>query len=208
MDRLGLPEPAAIAVLHGLVEEGYLAAASEPRMSGFELTVKGRALAQATAATPLHRSTVEKKLQELIERMIQVNASEEFLYGIEEAFIYGSYLTDTERLGDLDISVTLYRKDEDPDRHMEAVERCARESGRHFGNIIDRLFWPQKQVFLYLKQRSRVFSIHHDEPLLKHDPGIPRRAIFSQRRPVRDGESSRVSVQRKPRSRSSSRVAS
>jgi hypothetical protein len=44
-------------------------------------------------------------------------------------------------------------------------------------------FWPETQAMLYLKQRSRVFSIHANEALLK-DPSVPRQPIFAARSPT------------------------
>jgi hypothetical protein len=73
--------------------------------------VKGRALAAASAAKPLRRATVARKLGELVERMVHVNKSGDFLVGIESAYVYGSYLGATESLGDLDISLSFYRNE-------------------------------------------------------------------------------------------------
>ena len=185
-DSLGVTVPEAQTVLHALLAEGFVEEVPRRRpftANTFELTVKGAALAQASAAKPLLRSTVEVKLAELIDRMTQVNADDTFLYGVEEAFVYGSYLSAKDRLGDLDISLRLYRKETDGDRYMEAAKRSARASGRHFGSYLDELGWPETQVMLFLKQRSRVYSIHVQEPLLD-DPSIPRKAIFLKRRAV------------------------
>lgn len=116
--------------------------------------------------------------------MTQLNASDEYLCGVEEAFVVGSYLGENQRLGDLDISSRLDRKETDGDRFSAAALRSANASGRNFANFIDKLYWPETQVMLFLKQRSRVFSLHREEPLLAQDPSIPRRPIFRERRPV------------------------
>jgi predicted nucleotidyltransferase len=148
--------------------------------------------AQASAAPPLRRRTVEQRLRELVARMVEINAKSEFLVGIEEAYVYGSYLSAAERLGDLDISVSFYRKD--PDRFVERAQRAAEETGRRFGSHLETLFWPETQATLYLKQRSRVFSIHDNEELLK-EPSVPRQAIFAARRPtLREPDAARPPV--------------
>jgi DNA-binding MarR family transcriptional regulator len=184
-EHLGITETAAKEVIDSLIAEGFLEA-RRTRRDGvrFDRTVKGSALAMASAAKPLQRSTVETRLKELIDRMVHVNASDEFLCGVEEAFVFGSYLGANERLGDLDINLKLYRKDTDGERFVDASLRSADASGRHFSNYLERLFWPETKVLLFLKQRSRVYSLHRDDPLLKRDPSIPRRAIFLDRRPV------------------------
>jgi hypothetical protein len=45
------------------------------------------------------------------------------------------------------------------------------------------LYWPERQVLLFLKQRSRVFSLHVDEPLLD-DPSVSRRPIMLHQEPA------------------------
>lgn len=186
-EHLGITETAAKEVLQTLVAEGFLEAHQTRRDADevrFDRTVKGSALAMASAAKPLQRATVEIRLKELIDRMVHANASDEFLCGVQEAFVFGSYLGTNERLGDLDINLKLYRKNTDGDRFVDAALQSADASGRHFSNYIERLFWPETQVLLFLKQRSRVYSLHRDDPLLKGDPSIPRRAIFLEQRPV------------------------
>jgi hypothetical protein len=177
-------------VLSALVSEGLVAEDKDLRQhdtARFVCTVKGNAFAQASAAKPLRRATVERKLTELMSRMVHVNASNEFLVGVEDAYVYGSYLTTQERLGDLDVSLRFFRKETDPDRFMALAQEATRESGRRFATYLDALFWPERKVHLFLKQRSRVFSLHVNEPLLELDPTLPRRAIFLGRRPVAEG---------------------
>jgi hypothetical protein len=169
-------------LLAALLEEGLLTR-EEGDPVRYELTVKAHAFAQATAAAPLRRSTADTKLRELVARMVHANASAEFLVGVESAYVYGSYLTDVPRLGDLDVSLTLWRKEPDGERFTELSRAAARKSGRRFGTFIDFLSWPDKQLLLFLKQRARVYSLHQDEPLLQN-ADIPRRAIVLERRPV------------------------
>lgn len=147
------------------------------------MTVKGAALANASAARPLHRAVVRQRLHELIERMRRVNEDPAFLVGIDEAVVFGSYLTDAERLGDLDISYKTFRKVEDPRQFTDLSSRAARESGRSFSNIVEKLYWPNEQVRLFLKNRSRVYGLVERERLLE-DPTIPRRFIFKDRQPI------------------------
>lgn len=184
---LGVSGREARAVLRGLLKAGLLERddGNGPREPDFyTLTTRGNAFAQASAAPPLRRATVEKRLDELVQRMVAVNASSDFLVGIEDAVVFGSYLRDTDRLGDLDISVRFFRKESDPQRFMDLARDSARSSGRHFNTFLDALGWPETKVKLFLKSRSRVFSIHVDEPLLQEDPTVPRRIIFINRAPA------------------------
>jgi hypothetical protein len=183
---VGVTLKEATIILRGMVAAGLLVEDTDARPGQeqwFVCTTKGSAFAQASAAKPLRRPTVEQKLTELVERMTHLNASPDFLVGIEEAYVYGSYLSNMDRLGDLDISLKFYRKEEDPEQFRVLADQAARESGRRFSNMIDWMFWPERKVLLFLKQRSRVFSLHVNEPLLE-DPSVPRRAVFLGRRPA------------------------
>src|SRR5947208_5083131 len=73
----------------------------------YELTDQGTRLAQASAAAPLRRATAERKLREFMARVEQVNQSEEFAYRVNRVVLFGSYLTDAERVNDIDVAVEL-----------------------------------------------------------------------------------------------------
>lgn len=85
--------------------------------------------------------------------------------------MFGSYLGDGERLGDIDIAIKITPKESDPDRLVKLVRARsseARDNGRHFGNYTQELFWPQEEVLKFLKSRSRSISIHFtSDPVLK-----------------------------------------
>jgi len=171
----------AILVAEGLVEPADYVRVVEGRE--YRLTTKGLALAQASAARPLHRKTVQRRLHELIERMVQANRDERFYVGVQQAVVFGSYLSATERLGDLDVHYTTYRKIEDGTEFMRVTGEAARASGRHFSTIVDELYWPEDELRKFLKNRSRVYSLGNNEILLKRDD-VPRTTIFEGRRPV------------------------
>jgi len=44
----------------------------------FRLTIKGQALANASAASPIHRRTAERLLEQLLERVQRVNSTHEY----------------------------------------------------------------------------------------------------------------------------------
>jgi hypothetical protein len=188
---LNVPDGEVKGIVEALQAEGFIERAAKafpPDPIQFERTVKGAALAMASAARPVHRSLVQTRLHELIVRMEKVNEDPEFLVGVQEAAVFGSYLTSAERLGDLDVSYKTYRKIEDGTAFVEASQRAAQASGRQFSNFMESLFWPERQLQLFLKNRSRVYSLANEEALLQ-DPTVPRRVIFNDRRPVPDWKS-------------------
>jgi len=158
--RLHLPLEVAREVVAALEREGYIEPdAREPGTWG--RTLKGGQLANASAAKALHRRTAERKLQELLARVDEVNGSDDFLYRVVRVGVFGSYLSGAERLNDLDIAIQPARKERDGERwtdRCEAHAQKAEEAGRYFGSFFDRFCWPARQVTLFL--RSPRVSIH------------------------------------------------
>ena len=83
-------------------------------------------------------------------------------YGV---IVFGSYLAESPTLGDVDLAVSLESKEPDKARRREKENARivqAAEAGRSFSNFTDQIFWPQREVFLKLKGRSRTIKIHSD----------------------------------------------
>lgn len=76
-------------------------------------SLKGSALALASAARPLRRATAEKKLAEFLDRVRHVRDSPEFLYKVKKVVVFGSYLTSKERISDIDLGLSLSSKVQD-----------------------------------------------------------------------------------------------
>jgi predicted nucleotidyltransferase len=164
MNILDISKRKALEVIDILKKEGYL---EEKKLSdgtsSFELTIKGNALALSSAAKPLLRKTADKKLAEFMERVHQVNNEDRFLYKVDEVVLFGSYLSDKERINDIDIAISLSQKEKDPDKHMSLCKKHvkdAEENGRSFYMFLDELFWPSNEVWLFLKSHSRSISLH------------------------------------------------
>jgi predicted nucleotidyltransferase len=126
----------------------------------------GATFALASAAKPLTRKTADRKVREFLDRIHQVNSSQQFLHRVRQALLFGSYLTDRPRINDIDIAVELVYKIDDPDQRAAAIQakvREARQAGRRFDSIADEVFWPSQEVRLFLKSRSRAISLHTTE---------------------------------------------
>jgi predicted nucleotidyltransferase len=129
----------------------------------FRLTIKGQALANASAARPLLRRTAERLLAQFLERVQRVNSTEEYVYRVEHVVLFGSMLSDIDRLGDVDIAVQLQPKVDKDDAFQEwsmARRRAAEAKGRNFRGVFDWAMWPTQEIFLQLKARSSGLSLH------------------------------------------------
>lgn len=129
----------------------------------FRLTIKGQALANASAARPIHRKTAERLLEQFLERVQRVNGTHEYAYRVEHVVLFGSMLSDVDRLGDVDVAVQLQPKVDEGAALQEwetARRRAAEAKGRNFYGILDWATWPTQEIFLQLKARSTGLSLH------------------------------------------------
>jgi predicted nucleotidyltransferase len=162
--RIGTPE--AAMVLQELASLGLIEAAEHPPMDegeAYEITNKGHAFANASATKPVLRSTAESALRQFMERLHRVNASAEYVYRVRSAVLFGSMLSDAERLGDVDIAIELSSKvDEEAEfrQWCDRRRRVAQDAGRHFGSTFDWVVWPKTEVFHLLRARARTLSLH------------------------------------------------
>ena len=159
-DTLHMSEPEAATFLRSLRKAGFLTRGKDGL---WDLTKEGIRFRGATAAKPLLRRTAERLVEELLQRMVILNEDPRFLARVEKAIVFGSYLGDKDRLGDVDVAVHIVPRLTDPLKHREANDRRISEEehlGRRFSSIIDRLFWWQHEAMLFLRNRRRGLSLH------------------------------------------------
>jgi len=167
-DWLGETDPAKVdAIIGKLVQDGYLER-TNGRGTGiwrgdrpwWRNTIRGNALSLASAARPFTRAVADRHIAALVERARAINKSQEYLFWVESVAVFGSYLdSSVERLGDLDVAVQLSPRSGGQEFQERCRERSAM-SGRNFSTYLDSLVWPQTEVLMRLKNRSRVISLH------------------------------------------------
>lgn len=162
----------ADALMIQFEEEDYIEKGSKFRDEQlWRNSIKGNALALASAAKPILRITADKKINEFMTRVNEVNINKYYLYKIIKVVLFGSYLGEAEKLGDIDLAIKIVRKETDPDKFQKLSHdrsKEAKQNGRHFSNYVEEIYWPQSEVLKYLKSRSRSISIHlTDDPVLK-----------------------------------------
>ncbi len=145
-----------------------------------EVSPKGNALAQATAAKPLLRSKAAQLISELVRRAKLVNADDGWAYMVERLVVFGSFVRGAVRPNDVDIACKLAPR-WTGDAQAQAEERRRDLYLGQFRNTIHYLYWPKFEVLRFLKARSRGLSMHElDDWILKHKHEV----IFEERRPV------------------------
>jgi predicted nucleotidyltransferase len=183
--RLKISPIKAKRLINELNRRGYIEPARIYKQKQFyRKTLKGSALGLASAAKPVTRKTANRIFSEFMARVRQVNSDPSFLVKVKKVLVFGSYLTDALRINDIDIAVELTWKETHPlvlneDKAQLALNlsHIAEMKGKKFSTFIDRLDWPEHEVRLFLKSRSRTISIHsiHDEILNR----VEYRVVFS-----------------------------
>ena len=134
----------------------------------FRVSSAGRALANASAAKPISRKTAERVLGEFLERVGAVNSTEEYVYRVRSAVLFGSMLSSMERLGDVDVAIELQPKVTEKTQFRQlcdARRHTAQERGRSFYTSFDWAIWPRMEIILQIKSRSRSLSLHEFDQL-------------------------------------------
>jgi predicted nucleotidyltransferase len=157
---LGVSKPRAKRFMEGLEAEGYVEPGPTPERT-WSITQKGSTLACATAARPLLRRTAEKQLAEFLKKVEEVRDNPWFLYKVAEVYVFGSYLSDADKLGEIDIAVELVPKEKDLEKlkllEWEKLQELMSD-GQQL-NIVEQRFWSRIEVERHLKFRSRI-SLH------------------------------------------------
>jgi predicted nucleotidyltransferase len=175
MVRLGLLEPSKHFSTKG--------------RQAYEATTPGLALANASAAKPITRKTVDRLLREFMDRVQAINTSDEdeYAYKIASVVLFGSILSDKERLGDVDIAVELQPAASD-DKEFDDVCHyrliMARVDERHFSSDFERITWPATEIFRVLRAHSCSLALH-DLSALTEMQGVSYRVLHGD--PVRLG---------------------
>ncbi|MDR3571719.1 MAG: hypothetical protein P4L81_06030, partial [Candidatus Pacebacteria bacterium] len=173
----------ATALIRDLISDGYIEPRSEPKpfdQSGiqwYSLTERGRSLVRATAAVPVSREHAERTLREFMERVKVVNCDSRFLVRVTDVVVFGSYLSDTPSLGDLDLACDYDSKIEDAKLRVKLYSKHFQKSGRQMRTFISDFTWPQEEVELFLKSRMRTISLQPMHSFL----GMPKRENFQYR---------------------------
>lgn len=159
---LDVSEKKARQVVTELVEQGYLQV-QQKRPKLWSVTLKGGGLANATAAKPIRRATADRVLSAFMERVHEVNRNDYYLFKVTRVVLFGSYLSDKEMLGDVDVAIDIKRKQEDWEEHQRLSRQRiaeAKDRGRVFEWWYAEDMWPENETMLFLKSRSRALSLY------------------------------------------------
>jgi len=173
---LRIPGESARRHVYALRRVGYVEVVPGQPPGTWRNTMAGNALANATAAPPTSRADADRVLNAFLIRVGIVNDAKTSLYSVGKVVVFGSYLGNQDRVGDIDLAIRLDRRPEVALRWPEASLARAEEAenqGRLFRGFLERLAWPETEVNRYLRGGARSLSLHDwakEEPWLQHVP--------------------------------------
>ena len=165
-------------VIQELVKRAWIVA-SDPdngrtkTQDWYRATFAGAEFSAATAFKAIIRSTADAHIADLLKRVAHVESLDSYLYRVATIVAYGSYLTTDEHLFDVDLSITLAPKMNDPAMHQAMEEKQSLDEEKKGTPVIrvgDRLSWPKNKVLLYLKNKSRVLSFREHGKTYSGEP--------------------------------------
>ena len=139
---LKVSEVQARRLVYRLGKLGYVEVVPQRRPGTWRNTMAGNALANASALSPISRAEASRQFEAFLVRVAQVNADESLPHRVGKVIVFGSFLSDQERIGDLDLAIRLDRRPQFADRWAEAVlarAESAERGGRRFRGFLDRL---------------------------------------------------------------------
>jgi predicted nucleotidyltransferase len=180
-------------ITKAMLEAGYIEPTTTPKwadeterhVTWYVFTEEGNSFTRSSGMARMPRAKAEGLINTVLERIADVNAKP-YAFSVVTAAVFGSFLRLSEQtLGDLDIAVELtsrYSSGTEKDRAEEKRRRIAEDKGRRFSNIVERLYWPEQEVFKHLKAGQCYLSLHPIRDLFemarKNKAPIPHRVIF------------------------------
>lgn len=105
------------------------------------------------------RETAKKVLENVVQRIKEVNANDEFIYKITKAVLFGSYInSNKEKVGDLDIAIYVKLKNNLKPEFDQNFERA--RTSLNYVPFILRFIYGKEEVFKYIKNKKRVLQLH------------------------------------------------
>jgi|GEM_PF-1559218 len=120
------------------------------------------------------RETCTLELNELLNRVEQVNHSPYYLYYVKELIVFGSYVnTQNPKIHDLDIALDLEQKCDNREFVMKKSSERVRASGKSL-SFVNTIYYCYIETAKYLQNRSHILSLHDIDmhKKIKDDSGM------------------------------------
>lgn len=177
-------------LLVSMETEGYVKLTSRGKC---ELTDIGRRFAQRKFGNGITRETADNLLARVVERAKQINNDARVVGYVRSVSVFGGYLRESAKLGDLDIAVDFV----DISREVAKVIGCdftdvqywqEREKSMNLGSYLDILYSALIYVQRTLRGKSRFVSVTTKAVLdaLAEKDGAEFRIVYQDNTPVEE----------------------
>jgi hypothetical protein len=168
-------EPARTLFDH-LLAEGYI----EPKGNdGHRTTLKGNAMSMTRLVQRINRAKAEALLKGVLERVASINADPELLHWVTEVRVFGSYLTDSDDLGDLDLALSYQLRPTGDDKDfLDAISAFAVKHNKKHLSFDGQLDLPERMVKRRIKGRSPYISMHYVSEL-ERNPRFGGKTVYT-----------------------------
>ncbi len=113
------------------------------------------------AKPKLTRAKADVLVRDLLDRVACINTSADYAYTITAVVVFGSYLTDAPKIGDLDVAVGLERRSMDDAEQARLEQRAYNAAtGSQLMTVFAQAAWPKIFVFRAIRHRHLGISLH------------------------------------------------
>ena len=155
-EELKISKKKSDEILDEMVKEGYFS--KTDYKDELKFLIKGNAIRNAKFVKPITKKVAQKYVEELIERAKKMNDDEYYIMYVDEIYAFGSFITDSPDCQDIDLYISLKRKEHISEEEARKLSYKRVPNGK---NILEQVAWasliePNK----FLKSKNKYLSFH------------------------------------------------
>ena len=158
--ELKLEKEKANKILDQMIKEEYFERDKKDK-NYLNIKTKANAIRNAKFIKPITKVVAEKYVQELIERAKNINEDEYFIVYVDKIYAFGSYISDSNDCGDIDLVVELKNKQDFSVDELNKInhQRCPPGKG-----IFEQLTWASNiEPLRFLKNKNKYLGFHEKQ---------------------------------------------
>jgi len=109
----------------------------------------------------LTRSKADRIVRTMCERAAAMPLDPRFAYKVATLVLFGSYVSDKDPIGDIDVAIRWAPMQEDWNEHCAFRTQLISDelaNGRRFNNLTERVCWPTTHALRHLRARDYALS--------------------------------------------------